>query len=90
MKQEQMESVATAAGKSTWLGAWTAGVFGGLSINESLGIAGFCLALISAIVNWYFRRKADQRAQRLHNLREKRLLAGKSDHGSFDELEADE
>lgn len=90
MKQDQLEGTATIATKTTWIGAGTAGIFGGLSINEAVAVAGFLIAVVSFATNWWYRHKADQRAQRLYELREKRLLAGKSDHGTLDELESDQ
>ncbi len=90
MKQEQLDSAAVAASKTTWIGAAFAGVFGGLSINEALGIAGFVLAVGGFVLNWYYRRKADTRAQRLFELREKRLLQGREDNVTFDDIEHDE
>jgi hypothetical protein len=90
MKQDQLENTAVIAGKTTWLGAWVAGIFGGLSINEAVAIGGFGIAIAGWATNLWYRHRADQRAQRLYELREKRLLAGKSDHGTLDELESNE
>ena len=90
MKQDQLESTAAIAGKTTWVGAWTAGIFGGLSINEAVAIGGFVIAVIGFVTNLWYRHRADQRAQRLHELKERRLLEGRSDKDLFEDHELDE
>ena len=87
MKHDQIEPVAVAASKATWAGAWVAGIFGGLSIHEGVAVGGFLIAVIGFMVNLYYRRRADKRAERLFELRERRLLAGRSDPIPLDEPE---
>lgn len=87
MTHEQLDSMAAVASKTTWAGAWVAGIFGGLSINEAVAVGGFVLAVIGFAANLYFRRRADQRAERLFALREQRLLSGRSDHMPIEDHE---
>lgn len=87
MKQEQLDAAAAVANKTTWFGAWVAGIFGGLSINETVALGGFVLAVFGFAANIYYRRKADIRAQRIFELREKRLLAGRTDPIPLDEFQ---
>ena len=53
-------------------------------------IGGFVLAVLGFVVNLYYKRKADRRAQRVFELRERRLLADRTDHGALDGHEHDE
>jgi hypothetical protein len=87
MRHDEFDAAATLAGRATWFGAGTAGIFGGLSISEAMAIGGFVIALIGALTNWWYRHRADQRSQRLYEHRIERMDAGKSDHGPVDETD---
>jgi hypothetical protein len=79
MKNEAIEaSVAAVASKSTQAGAVAAGVGWFLS-NEFAVFFGIVVAIGGLMVNWYYKRKADRRAEHLHALRMRRLSVGMPD-----------
>lgn len=78
MRTENLEGTAAVANKTTWFGAWTAGIFGGLSINEAVAIGGFIVAVLGFLANVWYRHKADRRAQQLFELKARRLSEGDS------------
>lgn len=89
LKTDQLDSAAAASAKTTWLGA-VIGALGAISVSEIVAIGGFALAVIGFLLNWYYKYKGDKRAQRLFELREQRLLAGRSDNAPLDEVSLDE
>lgn len=56
-------------------------LFGGLSANEFAALGGLCVAVIGLVVQWYYKAKADRRAQRLHAARLSRIDAGEDEDG---------
>jgi hypothetical protein len=79
MKNEAIEaSVAAVASKSTYAGAGSAALGWFLS-NEFAVVFGIVVAAVGLLVNWYYKRKADRRAEHLHAVRLRRLNAGLSD-----------
>lgn len=68
-KQIAVETTAAALGsKATYAGSGGA-VVGWLLSNEFAVLAGLLLGVAGFLVNWYYRYKADRRAQREHEAR---------------------
>lgn len=65
-------TIAAAANKITY-GGGLAALLGGLSANEIAAYGGLLIALVSAIVQVYYKRKANRRAEELHAL----IISGK-------------
>lgn len=63
LQEHQQDLVEKIASGSQYGGAGGA-VFFGLSANEFAAIAGVCIALAGFFVNWYYKHKADRRAER--------------------------
>lgn len=56
-------AVAASASKVSYTGAGTA-IGGAMSSSDMVAIAGLALALISSVVNWHYKRKHFQLAER--------------------------
>jgi len=67
MKTETFHTIAAAAHKTTYAGA-AGGFWGWLTSNATLGLIGALIALCGLIVNFIYKRKADQRAEHESNL----------------------
>lgn len=85
MRADAMQDVATytavaAAGKNTAIGGGGLALLGGMAASDFAALSGVAIALIGVLVQVYYKRKADARARRaderaeeVHQLR----LAGK-------------
>lgn len=58
-------AIATVANKIA-VGGGTAALFGGVTANDLLTFLGAMAAISGALVNWYYRRRADRRDRELH------------------------
>jgi len=58
-------AIATVANKVT-VGGGTAALLGGVTANDLLTFLGALAAISGALVNWYYRRRADKRDKELH------------------------
>jgi len=58
-------AIATVANKIT-LGGGSAALIGGVTANDLLTLVGALAAVSGALVNWYYRRRADRRDRELH------------------------
>lgn len=89
MRTETVETLAevgnrtTGAGTGVWLLGW-------VSSSEFLGVLGVAIALAGMLVNWYYRRQANIRANHVYLLQAERLRRGSSTPSDFDQLESDE
>ena len=61
-------SIATTAKNVTYGGGATA-LWGAYSASELAAFGGLLMAVLGFVVNYYFRRKDDRRAQTLHDAR---------------------
>lgn len=69
MKSEAAELVvASAASKSTYAGAASV-VLGWIASNEAAILIGMFVGVAGFAVNWYYKAKADRRAESLHKAR---------------------
>lgn len=67
MKTETIDTLAMAGSRTTSGGA-VVGVFGWLASSQAIGLLGICIALLGALVNWYYKREANRRAEaKAHN-----------------------
>lgn len=62
MKTETLDMIATTGSRTTGGGA-VVGVFGWLASSQAIGLLGICIALLGALVNWYYKREANRRAE---------------------------
>lgn len=60
MKTETIDAIATAGSRTTGGGA-VVGFLGWLASSQALGLLGICIALLGALVNWYYKREANRR-----------------------------
>lgn len=60
---QAIDALASAANKSTYIGAATAAV-GGLSASDIAAFGGLALALAGFLINTFFRYRDDRRAQK--------------------------
>lgn len=72
-KQETIEhasdiAIASVASKLTYTGAGSLG-FGWLFSSESAVFFGILGVIAGNVINWWFKRKADKRAEELHILK---------------------
>lgn len=99
MKTETIDALATAGGRTSGGGA-VVGFLGWLASSQAIGLFGVCIALLGALVSWYYKREANRRLAAEHALRQQerqmridimrntgRVLPGNTDLG---ELGADE
>ncbi len=76
MEKEALEAAASAvASKSTYGGAATS-VLGWLLSSEFTVVVGIVVAVAGLLVNWYYKAKADRRAEQLFNARLERIKSG--------------
>lgn len=64
--------MATVGSTTTKVGA-SASIFGWLISQEGLAFVGAGVAIIGLVVNWYYKRKEDRRAQEEHDARMREL-----------------
>lgn len=99
MKTETFDTIATVGGRTSGGGA-VVGFLGWLASSQAIGLFGVCIALLGALVSWYYKREANRRLAAEHALRQQerqiridimrstgRVLPGNTDLG---ELGADE
>ncbi|MBT9513255.1 MAG: holin [Acidovorax sp.] len=99
MKTETIDTLATAGSRTTGGGA-VVGFLGWLASSQAIGLFGVGIALLGALVSWYYKREANRRLAAEHALRQQerqiridimrstgRVLPGNTDLG---ELGADE
>ncbi len=89
MKTETIEQVGGAANKVTLAGAGMTG-WGWLASNEFLGLVGALVAVGGLVVTWYYKREANRRHAREHELRMELLRRGRRPDTDLGELGADE
>lgn len=76
MEKEALEAAASAvASKSTYGGAVTS-VLGWLLSSEATVVIGIVVAVVGLAVNWYYKAKADKRAEKLFAARLERIKSG--------------
>lgn len=74
MKTETINTIATAGSRTTGGGA-VVGFFGWLASSQAIGLLGICIALLGALVNWYYKREASRRhAAEAEDKRKERAL----------------
>ena len=99
MKTETLDTLATAGSRTTGGGA-VVGFLGWLASSQAIGLFGIGIALLGAMVSWYYKREANRRLAAEHALRQQerqiridimrntgRVVPGNTDLG---ELGADE
>jgi hypothetical protein len=74
--EEAATAVAGIASKTTYGGAGIT-VYGFLLTNEFAVFVGILAAVGGLVVNWYYKRQANQRAEELHSLRRDYIQRGR-------------
>lgn len=75
MKDQAVEAtIAAVASKVAPAGGLTA-FLGGLAANDVAAYGGLTVAILSAVVSWYYKRKANRRAEELHHAQLRNLEA---------------
>ena len=69
MKTETIDALATAGSRTTGGGA-VVGFLGWLASSQAIGLLGICIALLGALVNWFYKREANRRHAAEHALRQ--------------------
>ena len=69
MKSETIDALATAGSRTTGGGA-VVGFLGWLASSQAIGLLGICIALLGALVSWYYKREANRRFAAEHSLRQ--------------------
>lgn len=69
MKTETIDALATAGSRTTGGGA-VVGFLGWLASSQAVGLLGIGIALLGALVNWYYKREANRRFAAEHALRQ--------------------
>lgn len=90
MKSETIDTLAAVGNRATGTGTgvW---LFGWLASSEFLGVAGVVIALTGMLINWYYKRQANIRANHVYLLQAERLRRDvNSTPSDFGQLEADE
>lgn len=90
MNSEAAEAVAGSLGAKAVYGGGGVAVFGGLTSHDVIGLLGLAVALIGGLISWYYKRKADKRAEALHQLREDYIRRGRRTDTDLGELGLDE
>ncbi|WP_312305584.1 holin [Pulveribacter sp.] len=74
MRTETIDALATAGSRTTGGGA-VVGFLGWLASSQAIGLLGICIALLGALVNWYYKREANRRfaAEAEHKRQEREL-----------------
>lgn len=76
MKNEAAELVvASAASKSTYAGAASM-FFGWVASSEAAIVIGMVVGVLGLLINWYYKAKADRRAELLYKARLDRIARG--------------
>ncbi|ENV87124.1 holin [Acinetobacter radioresistens] len=69
---EMAATVSSAATKTTYFGG-ASSFFAFLISNQVIAVLGVCIALGGFIVNWYYKRLENRRADELHKLQMKKF-----------------
>lgn len=78
-EQEAFEAAAAAGATKAMYGGAGAGIGGFVMSNELLGVLGLLIALAGFAVNFYYRRKQDQREDREHQRRMRLIVTRPGD-----------
>ena len=89
MKTETIDTLATAGSRTTGGGA-VVGFLGWIASSQAIGLLGIGIALLGALVNWYYKREANRRHADEHQLRMARLRRGMDSDTDLGTLGADE
>ena len=76
MQEHTAEAAIAAIASNVTKGAGLTAFIGGLTATEVAAYGGLIVALISAGVQWYYKRKSDRRDTELHAARLRELLGG--------------
>ena len=69
MKTETLDTLANVGNRTTGGGA-VVGFMGWLASSQAIGLLGIGIALLGALVNWYYKREANRRFAAEHALRQ--------------------
>jgi hypothetical protein len=69
MKTETLDMLSTAGSRTSGGGA-VVGFMGWLASSQAIGLFGVCIALLGALVSWYYKREANRRLAAEHHLRQ--------------------
>lgn len=72
MKNETIEALGATGSKTIVTGAGLTS-FGWITSNEFLGLVGAIVAVAGLVITWYYKREANRRHAREHELRMARL-----------------
>lgn len=75
MKNETIEALGATGSKTIVTGAGLTS-FGWITSNEFLGLVGAIVAVAGLAITWYYKREANRRHAREHELRMARLRRG--------------
>lgn len=75
MKNETIEALGATGSKTIVTGAGLTS-FGWITSNEFLGLVGAVVAVAGLVITWYYKREANLRHAREHELRMARLRRG--------------
>lgn len=75
MKNETIEALGATGSKTIVTGAGLTS-FGWITSNEFLGLVGAIVAVAGLVITWYYKREANRRHAREHELRMVRLRRG--------------
>ena len=89
MNDEAVNHLATLGDRTAGAGAGL-GVFGWLLSSQFIGLAGLVVALIGALISWYYKHEANRRHVAEHALRMERLRRGQRVDTDLSELGVDE
>ena len=76
--QATYQAVAAVAQKVSAVGGGAA-LVGGLTANEVAGFGGLLVAIVGVLIQWYYKHKADKRANMLYERRMERIDSGEDD-----------
>ncbi len=76
MEKEALEAAASAVASKTTYGGAATSVLGWLLSSEFTVVVGIVVAVAGLLVNWYYKAKADRRAEQLFNARLERIKSG--------------
>ena len=89
MNDETISNLASMGDRARDAGAGL-GVFGWLLSSQFIGLAGVVVALIGVLISWHYKREANKRHEREHELRMLLLRRGHRPDTDLGELGADE
>lgn len=69
MKEHAADTVTAAAAHKVSAAGGVTALFGGLTANDIAAFGGLLIATIGLLIQWYYKRKADRRADELHHAR---------------------